>query len=536
MNTLTHLHTYKNFVQKSFTKYLTMGIVFLYFSFPIYTIFKFKLLAVFNYFAADTFYYLAIAKKSVLLWNSADGSTHTNGFHPLWQNLLNLFYRLFQPSDPMFIYVVFGISFLFVLSGFLLLSDACRQISKSNISWLFMFPGMVYICGYQATTSEYGLSNIYQPFSFINGMESSLTILFFGILILVLRQKELSSPKDWFWVGCVVSLITMSRLDDIFLVVGFGIFLLIFRRKNLYKNLLALFSPVCVSLILLFCYHLSTGQTLMPVSGSIKGTNTGEFDSNFTTLKRILRPGSALEAVNTRAYGLFIPLFLALVFLAIYCASQRVNDNEDRNSSIQLQSIAKYLVPFSIYVIIKSVYTFDRFYLIETGYWYYVGPVICVNFLAAILIGFFVDRGVPSRIFLLGTIGLIQVFNLSVTYQKLQTNNVMYTVFANRGTLQNDIERLFGTNVKVIDGTDGIYSFILNNPSQSARGFTINKSGYESFRRGGYAEYYNYLLKNDFGVLVGLDVYTHPIPDSITVIPKYRDEATGTVFSSLEKP
>jgi hypothetical protein len=513
-----------------------MGIVFLYFSFPIYTIFKFKLLAVFNYFAADTFYYLAIAKKSVLLWNSADGSTHTNGFHPLWQNLLNLFYRLFHPSDPMFLYVVFGISFLFVLSGFLLLSDACRQISKSNISWLFMFPGMVYICGYQATTSEYGLSNIYQPFSFINGMESSLTILFFGILILVLRQKELSSPKDWFWVGCVVSLITISRLDDIFLVVGFGIFLLIFRRKNLYKNLLALFSPVCVSLILLFCYHLSTGQTLMPVSGSIKGTNTGEFDSNFTTLKRILRPGSALEAVNTRAYGLFIPLFLALVFLAIYCASQRVNDNEDRNSSIQLQSIAKYLVPFSIYVIIKSVYTFDRFYLIETGYWYYVGPVICVNFLAAILIGFFVDRGVPSRIFLLGTIGLIQVFNLSVTYQKLQTNNVMYTVFANRGTLQNDIERLFGTNVKVIDGTDGIYSFILNNPSQSARGFTINKSGYESFRRGGYAEYYNYLLKNDFGVLVGLDVYTHPIPDSITVIPKYRDEATGTVFSSLEKP
>ena len=284
-----------------FRRFLTLGIVFLYFSFPIYTVFKFKLLAVFNYFAADTFYYLAIAKKSVLLWNSADGSTHTNGFHPLWQNLLNLIYRLFHPSDPMFIYVVFGISFLFVLSGFLLLSDACRQVSKSSISWLFMFPGMVYISGYQATTSEYGLSNIYQPFSFINGMESALTIFFFGILIVVLRQKELSSPKDWFWVGCVVSLITMSRLDDIFLVVGFGIFLLIFRGRHLYKNLLALFSPVCVSLILLFGYHLSTGQTLMPVSGSIKGTNTGEFDSNFTTLKRILMPGSTLEAVNTRA-------------------------------------------------------------------------------------------------------------------------------------------------------------------------------------------------------------------------------------------
>jgi hypothetical protein len=37
-------------------------------------------------------------------------------------------------------------------------------------------------------------------------------------------------------------------------------------------------------------------------------------------------------------------------------------------------------------------------------------------------------------------------------------------------------------------------------------------------------------------VLVGLDVYTHPVPDSITVIPKYRNEVTGTVFSSLEKP
>ena len=272
----------------------------------------------------------------------------------------------------------------------------------------------------------------------------------------------------------------------------------------------------------------------MPVSGMIKGTNTGEFPSNFDTLLRILNPKDSLEAVTTRAFGLFMPLLLGVSYLVIYGFSKFSTARQDRANSAQIQKIGLFIVPLSVYVIAKSSYTLNHFYLIETGYWYYVGPVICVNFIAALLIGILFDKGILSKLFLATVIALMQIFNLTYTYQKIQSKNVMHAVFVNRDQLRRDLREIFNTNVKFIDGTDGIYSFVLDSPSQSARGFTINKEGYEAFKSGGYKEYYNYLLENDFGVLIGLNVYQHPVPGSITVVPIYTDPATGTVFSQLE--
>jgi hypothetical protein len=505
----------------------------LYFCLPLWAILKFKLLAVFNFFAADTFYYLAIAKRSSEFWNSVDGSTHTNGFHPLWQNILNLIHLAFDPSEAMFIYLVFALSLLLTYLGFVLMSQSCRQVTNSQISWIFMFPGLVYVCGSQATTAEYGASNIYQPLSFINGMESPLTIVFFGVLIFYLRVRRSLQTREWFFTGCIIALITMSRLDDVFLVLGFVAFLLLFVRESLVKKLLALTAPVLGAVLSLFTYHFITGQTLMPVSGLIKGSDTGEFPTNIETLKRVIQPVNTLEPVATRVYGLFIPVLLATSYLIIYALSRLSSARQETDSANKLRDIGIFLVPLSVYVIFKFIYTWNNFYLIETGYWYYVGPVICVNFIAALLVGILFDRGLVSKVFLVTIIGLIQIFNLTYTSQKLQTNNVMHSVFMNRDQLRSDFQKLFETKVKVIDGTDGIYSFIFENSSQSARGFTINRDGYEAFKDGGYKSYYEYLLKNQYTTLIGLNVYTHPVPNFITVVPLFEDPKTGTVFSKL---
>lgn len=174
------MRRFKKLVEhKSFLIPLAISCLFI---FPLYTVFKFKLQAVFNYFAADAFYYLSVAKNSERLWNSADGVTHTNGFHPLWQNLLNLINWLTRPSDSGFIWISFWLSFFFVVIGYIFICNAGRKITNSSVPLILMFPGLVYICSYQSTTVEYGITNIYQPFSFINGMESPLTIFLFGAL------------------------------------------------------------------------------------------------------------------------------------------------------------------------------------------------------------------------------------------------------------------------------------------------------------------------------------------------------------------
>jgi hypothetical protein len=46
---------------------------------------------IYNFFAADAYYYLAIAKNTPLRsFATFDGVAPTNGFHPLWQYLLVL--------------------------------------------------------------------------------------------------------------------------------------------------------------------------------------------------------------------------------------------------------------------------------------------------------------------------------------------------------------------------------------------------------------------------------------------------------------
>lgn len=505
----------------------------LYFCFPILAVMKLKLTAIFNFFAADTFYYLSIAKISPALWNSTDGQTHTNGFHPLWQNLLNTVYSLFKPSQAVFIYTVFFVSLFLTFGGFYFMSNASQRITKSRISWLFMFPGAVYLCGFQATTVEYGISNIYQPLSFVNGMESPLTIFFFGVLIYYLSRCNCRSQVNWFVLGCIIAIVTLSRLDDVFLYLGFVVYIAIFARDRFAKNLLALTIPVAFSILMLFAYHSLTQQTLMPVSGLIKGTNTGEFPSNFETLRNVLFPNEVLQAVTTRVYGLLIPFFLAIVALVILVISNQAKGETNRSGSESVRNLRLFIVPLSTYVLLKSSYTFIRFFFIETGYWYYVGPVVAINFIIALLIGSLFDKNIFSRVLILSVLSLLQVFNLSHTYQRLQSQNLMLNIFVNRDRLSHELESRFGKNAKIVDGTDGIYSFIFDSPSQSGRGFTINKDGYIAFQKNGYVGYYEYLMENGYTVLVGLDVYTHPVPKNVQLEQVYRDSQTGTVFWKL---
>ena len=55
---------------------------------------KLGIIAVFNFFQQDTFYYLAIAQNSTLGFFTFDGELPTNGFHPMWQVCVTLLFKL----------------------------------------------------------------------------------------------------------------------------------------------------------------------------------------------------------------------------------------------------------------------------------------------------------------------------------------------------------------------------------------------------------------------------------------------------------
>ena len=77
--------------------------------------------AVFSFFTSDTFYYFTVATHSTPPFFSFDGTTTTNGFHPMWGFLISLL-----PKEG-FVVSVFTLSLFFVSAGLVLTGIAIQR-------------------------------------------------------------------------------------------------------------------------------------------------------------------------------------------------------------------------------------------------------------------------------------------------------------------------------------------------------------------------------------------------------------------------
>jgi len=208
----------------------------------------------------DAFYYFKIAlnfSNSGIF--SFDNISATNGFQPLWQILIiPLFYFIkLTPED--YTKTILSVQlFICFVSIFLLILKLKKSFTRQTIILVFSFFSLKLIENY------------------IQGMETCLLLFLYVVLFCYIYNNKNELPFihiKYFIVGFLISLIVLARLDQIFLLLSFSIYLLIYNNnewKSRFINILHLFAgflPLFIAYILVNYIYF---HEIMPVSGVLK--------------------------------------------------------------------------------------------------------------------------------------------------------------------------------------------------------------------------------------------------------------------------
>ncbi len=192
-----------------------------------------SILAPIQFFTSDTFYYLSIARHSITsTFYTSDGLYPTNGFHPLWGFLRTKLFSLptFASNLDGQIFLTFGLSLAFTALGMMFFGLVVYHLTENaSVSLLASVPGFYYLIFAPL------IPNYNSTWAYINGMESPLSIFWFGLLLFLLVNKNMLSDQR-LWMTAVLSifmtLVIFSRLDDVFLLLPFWALLFLFPTQE----------------------------------------------------------------------------------------------------------------------------------------------------------------------------------------------------------------------------------------------------------------------------------------------------------------
>jgi hypothetical protein len=197
----------------------------------------------------DAFYYYKTAQNFTQgLDLSFDGISRTGGFHPLWMLVCIPVFALarFDLILPLRIIILIAI-LLSAGSGFLLY----KLLSKVIIKPAAMLVGLFW-------AFEPRIQNTVTQL----GMESAINA-FFVILLLYQTYRyetdfdtEHENYRRLFWVGLTATLAVLSRLDNVFIVIMIGLWLVL-RRPQL--RTMVIIDPILISASVFISYFLRVG-------------------------------------------------------------------------------------------------------------------------------------------------------------------------------------------------------------------------------------------------------------------------------------
>ncbi len=248
-----------------------------------------------KYFQDDFFYYLEIARNIAATGRSTfDGTTLTNGYHPLW--LLVILGAWLAGKEQL----VFIVVALLISAG----TAACYLLTRSLCAISSLGSGSAVLLS--AWTALFYLSIAR------TGMEVILTVpLMLAFLRCVCDGKYLEQPRRLVVGGLLASAVLLSRLDTVLFLAGFG-FLLLLQQPNITRLKQAAWFLIGLSPFFLYLIsnQLWFGD-LWPASSQAKH------------LKHGFRPdGTALHSLFS-PFGLVAMAFLipAVLLLALGCIS-----------------------------------------------------------------------------------------------------------------------------------------------------------------------------------------------------------------------
>lgn len=347
---------------------------------------------VINFFANDVFYYLTIAKN--YSWKplfSFDGENPTNGFHLLHQIFLKFIFNINYFRDNyelQLIFLYFSSIFFISLALFLIFLRIFQMGFQKSICILALVPGFFFII-FSSVNNQYGAI-----WSYINGMESSFSILFFSIIFFITLKKnflENLSVKKILLISLLSSFVFFSRLDDFFFLISIAIAIYFYEstKTRKYRSIfIFLFIPTISILIYLFT-NFNYSQSFLPSSGTSKFGISVYY--NLMSFFNIFFPAGEIFSINNwlvwqktswRALHIFLPFLISIYYIFYFT----------QNKKIIHQNLSKFLFVASLYVILKSIYNIFFVWLWHQGHWYYPINILVFNLIILFFIQEFIEK------------------------------------------------------------------------------------------------------------------------------------------------
>jgi hypothetical protein len=220
----------------------------------------------------DAYHYLAIARKAVISHiYTYDGVHPTNGFHPLWEYTLRAVFTVFHlQTHYAQALAAIVLAFASASVGVALGSAAVVRMTGYRFLGLLLAPGLVSIL---CETSSLSI------WTSTDAMEGGYSVLFTGMFFYAVSyffgisaRRPFSIVTAAQWLGLILPFLVLSRLDDVFLVPGFLIAIVLFEPAFSRRLQAALWvaTPTTLALLAYLIYNKLTVGAAMPLSGATK--------------------------------------------------------------------------------------------------------------------------------------------------------------------------------------------------------------------------------------------------------------------------
>ena len=353
----------------------------------------------FGWVAADTFYYLTVARNTVRYGRVAYDQTHpNNGFHPLWQALCvgaaAIAHGLGAEDALVPLVVWVGVA---VTAAAIPLLGRGLAASGQRVSVFFpLLPigayallilptwarGMQYMARQNPIEGPMPLYGTL--WSQANGMESSLAVFFFALAGWIFTRADIRTDRRTACAfGLALSGLVLSRLDHVLLVApllgGIAISLVATRgwRGPLACLLAAFAAPIALYVVL---NHHFYGM-LVPVSGALKSGYPHVNNQNIDDLVTFWTRRWDLLFL-TRMYRYFaavLPAVAALLYLAVVVDVRPF----DGSVLVRLRGWAgryhAFLAMLAPGVVLLALYNILFVRWFEQGHWYFPASTLFVS-------------------------------------------------------------------------------------------------------------------------------------------------------------
>ena len=451
----------------------------------------------FGYAAADTFYYLDIARNIGRHASfSFDGQHATNGFHPLWQLLTGAlaFVAELVGGGRQLLPAAILLSLALVTVGIGLLGATFAE-EGSLTPWFALVPvgiyGLLLAPFWIARLDEIGTS-MEGPFpvygtlwSYVNGMESGAVLCAFGLCAYLRRawHRAPTLPRAAHY-GLALAALTLARLDHVFIAGALAVEWCggawVARRPA--REWLALFGAFGLPVATYVAINIVVFGSAMPVSGALKTSFPHITLQHVQSVIDTWKLGRGYNLfVFQREASLFVPAIFALVYPALTLRIERTRRFITLRYRATTRAYDRFLVPTAVGVL--GIAAYDILFVTDgPGSWYVPISTLFVSLVVVAL----ADRsawklGTRAARLVLPAIALVSVAFFAKLHRQVDYHFMYADFFFHDAPL---IRRHFARKVpSFIEYDDGIVSYSLDVPAMSP-GLAIDPQGLAASRAG----------------------------------------------------